>query len=354
MSGKSAATLTARQTSLSGRVAGAVFATVRRQLGRTQEQLAEHLQVSPDTLQGWESGRKPQVNLAFSRLRQLRRALAALGSSPHQLLLWDTALHVDAILADLGQDDPRQHPLALLVPDRTTSELLAWPLTGDPPRQLRGTGARLIVPRGEQDAVAADLREVADRAGHGTVEAGMIRRQVKFLVAGNPASHEWVDQQERHDARHIRDLSDWSPDWAVMRSAAVSAAHTGDTGLLARFIDEGLANEATIAANLSYWAYWVGESPTEWDSDLAMNTGSTSWSGDQLLDSLLGGVVDAPYRDLCAVTLWALLGSRRRLAADPKRQRQIATAVSTALDSHQFSLHARQRLEQVHYLVGSE
>jgi hypothetical protein len=60
------------------------------------------------------------------------------------------------------------------------TELLACPLAGIPPRQLRATNAQLYVPAGVRDAVAADLlREAADRSAHD--ERGtMVRRQVKL------------------------------------------------------------------------------------------------------------------------------------------------------------------------------
>lgn len=42
-----------------GTVSGYVFRLIREQLDNTQETLAEQLRVSPDTVAGWESGRRP-------------------------------------------------------------------------------------------------------------------------------------------------------------------------------------------------------------------------------------------------------------------------------------------------------
>ncbi|MGH8880253.1 MAG: helix-turn-helix domain-containing protein, partial [Stackebrandtia sp.] len=54
--------LTGGETEVAGRVAGAVLAAIRVQLGRTQEQLATELSVGLTTIQAWESGRRPLIN----------------------------------------------------------------------------------------------------------------------------------------------------------------------------------------------------------------------------------------------------------------------------------------------------
>jgi DNA-binding XRE family transcriptional regulator len=65
---------------LGGRVGGAVLAAIRTQISATQEELAERTGVSPTTVQAWERGRKPLVNMPFARLRNLRRDLEAAGA----------------------------------------------------------------------------------------------------------------------------------------------------------------------------------------------------------------------------------------------------------------------------------
>jgi hypothetical protein len=50
------------------------------------------------------------------------------------------------------------------LPDRAMTGLLAWPLSGQPPRQLASTRADLAAGSGEIAAVSAALREAADRA----------------------------------------------------------------------------------------------------------------------------------------------------------------------------------------------
>lgn len=95
---------------LAGRVGGAVLATMRTRIPLTQEDLAERLQVSPTTVQAWERGRKPLINMPFARLQSLRRELDAVGADPGLLRLWDKALHTDVILAALDTPSPWSSP----------------------------------------------------------------------------------------------------------------------------------------------------------------------------------------------------------------------------------------------------
>ena len=341
---------------LAGRVAGAVLATMRKRAQLTQEGLAERLGVSPTALQAWERGRKPLVNMPFARLQIVRHELDAAGVDPGLLLLWDKALHADVMLAALDIPDPERHPLALVVPDRTATELLSWPIIGQPPRQLAGSRAVLPVGRGELAAVTTALREVADRASGDGEHPSMLRRQVKFLLAktDDPVARQWAADAELSDVRSPGDLRQWTPRWPVARSAAHVAAAAGDLDPMHRFIDRGLSDDRLISANLNYWAYWAGEYPALWNGDSAMTqAGDDAWSGTRLLGTLLRGVVDAPYRDLCAHSLWALLLRQRHLAASPQRRSQIQSAVSQALQAKDLAPSARQRLEQVDYLVRS-
>jgi transcriptional regulator with XRE-family HTH domain len=344
-------TRTGDMTPLCGRVAGAVLATIRRQLGYTQEQLAERLEVSPVTLQTWERGAKPLVNLPHVRLHQLRRRLVILGAPEDLLRIWDTALQVDNVLAQIDSPDPDDHPLAFTVPTRAMTELLAWPLFGAVPRGLAGTPARLDVARGERQSVLSALRAVAERAVGRTERHAMLRRQVRFLLARDPASRDWVAHQQPTDVRP-RDLGEWTPAWPLARSAAVTAATAGDLDLIRAFIATGLSTDTGIAANLRYWAYWVGEIPELWDADAAMTRAGTSgWSGELLLGSLLDGVLNAPYRDLSAQTLWALLRVRKRLASDPAWTRPIQQAVQRALDSGHLDDSSARKLDAVNYTL---
>jgi transcriptional regulator with XRE-family HTH domain len=341
---------------LDGRVAGAVLAAIRHELGLGQEDLARVLGVALNTVQSWERGRNPLIRLPFARLRQLGRVLLVRGARPELVAAFETALTVDDILSGLDQRDPHRHPLGLTVPDRVTTEMLTWPLTGAVPRQLRDTSAALHIPAGQRAQAVASLRALAESAGTGE-QGAMLRRQTIFLVASHDAVHDpvegWAAEQIQRQAT-AADLRHWTPEWAVARSAAVRAASVGDLDLLGRFVTDGLADPECQQANLRYWAYWVGEFGAPWASDADMvRADADAWSGELLLPSLLAGVVGAPYRELCAHTLWALAKARRTLVTQPKWAAKISTTVDIATADNTLSPKARQRLEQVHYLLGS-
>lgn len=378
-----AAGLTPSADELVGRVSGAVLAAIRTASGRTQEELAEQLRVGLSTVQAWESGRRPLIRVSFQDLQRLHRQLARNGTAPGLLHVLDQALLADSIYNDIAGDttDGRaggavagavgDHPLSLVVPDRALTELLAWPLAGPTPRRLPVT-ARLPVAQGVRDAVAADLRAAADRAVAGERSA-MLRRQVKFLVAGNAASRDWLSERAAADIRAQPDLRSWSPHWALARSQAVTSALEGDPEPLRRFIRHGLRDDAGIEANLNYWAYWVGEHTAPWSADADMTRPTEPWSGQRLLDSLLDGAVHAPYRELCAHALWSLLRHRRHLLRDPRAAARVAAAATRALETTEsntagsntgqsntgqssvveLDADAARRLEQVRYLAES-
>lgn len=344
--------LTAGADELAGRIAGAVLAAIRTETGRTQQDLAEQMRVGLSTVQAWESGRRPLIKASFQDLQRLNRQLRVDGAPVGLLHLLEQALLVDSIYTDMSATESRSHPLALLVPDRALTELLTWPLTGETPQQLRATKVRLYVPTGVRDAVATELRRAADSSPRDE-RGAMMRRQVKFLVAGNSASAEWVRAQAAEDVRAHVDLRTWSPNWPVARSQAVSSAQEGDPEPLRQFIERGLADDATMTANLTYWAYWVGEHAAPWTQDADMVDPSQDWAGDRLLDSLVQGVARAPYRELCIHSLWALLRRRGRLLRRPAAAERVRKAAELALDTETLEIGTRQRLEQVRYLAES-
>ena len=344
-------TLTAGADELVGRVAGAVLAAIRAQIGSTQEELAEQLQVGLSTVQAWESGRRPLIRASFQDVQRLHRRLRLNGAPAGLLHVLDQALLADSIYNDMATGPADEHPLSLLVPDRTLTELLAWPLAGPTPRQLPRR-ARLDVSVGVRDAVAADLRRAVDQRAPDE-RGAMIRRQVKFLVADNAASQGWLRERAATDVRAQSDLRSWSPAWAVARSQAVTSAHAGDPEPLRRFIRHGLSDDIGIQANLNYWAYWVGEHTAAWTADADMTRPTDPWSGERLLDSLLYGAVHAPYRELCAHALWSLLRRRRHLLQRLQVAGRVEAAAARALDAADLDADAARRLEQVRYLAES-
>ncbi|WP_369024121.1 helix-turn-helix domain-containing protein [Nocardia cyriacigeorgica] len=343
-------------SALEGRVSGAALAVIRRQLGLSQDALATSLGVGVKTVGAWEQGRNPLIRLPYSRLRQLSRALSSIGAALDSVAAFETALSVDDILSGLDEKDPRRHPLALTVPDRTTTEMLMWPFTGVAPRQLGDGSAALHIPAGQRTEAVGLLRALAESAGD-SEQGAMLRRQAVFLVATHDAAHKCQDQWAFDQIKKqvsAADLRRWSPEWAVARSAAIRAASAGDPEPLHRFVAEGMNDPDCVLANLRYWAYWVGEFSAPWSSDADMvRPDRDSWSGEHLLRSLLSGVAGAPYRELCAHTLWALARARRTLVTHPRWASLISTTVDEVTAGDGLTVRARQLLEQVHYLVGS-
>ncbi len=126
----------------------------------------------------------------------------------------------------------------------------------------------------------------------------------------------------------------------------------GDLEPLRRFIREGLTTDKQIAANLQYWAYWVGEIPVLWSADTDM-LAPQHYSGEVLLGSLITGLELAPYRDLCACSIWALLIERPRLVENAtltgRLRSSIASVTGTATSLGNDTI---RRLDQVAYRIG--
>src|SRR3712207_960864 len=120
MAGKA---LTAGADEVVGRIAGAVLAAIRTEIGSTQDELAEQLQVGLSTVQAWESGRRPLIRASFQDVQRLHRRLRFNGATPGLLHVLDQALLADSIYNDMATGSAAgEHPLSLLVPDRTLTE----------------------------------------------------------------------------------------------------------------------------------------------------------------------------------------------------------------------------------------
>ncbi|WP_427251152.1 hypothetical protein [Bacillus cereus] len=95
-----------------GAVTGFVLRLARESIPRTQAALAAALEVDTDTVQGWESGRRPLANMRAGSLLELRRRLPALGADPVLVGWLDAAMDADRVLtAGLGET-AAPHPLA--------------------------------------------------------------------------------------------------------------------------------------------------------------------------------------------------------------------------------------------------
>ncbi|MBT2406718.1 MULTISPECIES: helix-turn-helix domain-containing protein, partial [unclassified Streptomyces] len=173
-------------------VSGYVFRVTREQLNHTQESVAEAFQVSPDTVAGWESGRRPLTSLAVGQMLVHRHRLMRMGASPTLLLALEKALEADVLLASaLTDDEPTgDSPLGAWVIQRDLVEMLAWPLNGVTPEPMRALQAPTRPRRGpapNRPELSADDRRRFFRRMRRTAEEArtgefLLRRQALYLA----------------------------------------------------------------------------------------------------------------------------------------------------------------------------
>jgi hypothetical protein len=169
----------------------------------------------------------------------------------------------------------------------------------------------------------------------------------------NPGSETtaWLRELEQREARVPRRFDTWSPSWTAARSLVVARARQGDKEPLRYFIRTALSSDACQAANLNYWAYWIGETADTYSSDEFMAGDLGPWPGMALLRRFADNLVAAePLVDLYVHSLWALLERRGRLLDnDPQLARALVDRGETLLGEGELSGQSRRELEQVHY-----
>lgn len=256
----------------------------------SQERLAQVMEVSPDTVAGWETGRRPLASVRTARFSRLRSEAAHLGGDPRLVRLLVIAMDADQVLdharaVAVGHEPGDFHPLGTHVHRREVIELAAWPLTGRTPAGLPGPAGRHgpapsmpEISAGERAAVFDHLRRVAETSG----EDSLLRRQALYLQSYDRREDAapWMADQYRREPRR---QSGWTPSWPVIRTLAAAMVRYGDPAALLDFTEYGLADEPGQVANLNYWAYWVGETPAVERDDSFMPARLGPWRGDGIL-----------------------------------------------------------------------
>lgn len=365
MPSSSEPTLTGSQGSPSkpraGVISGYVFRVIREQLGHTQDTMAEQLRVSADSIAGWESGRRPLTAVSVGQMLVYRHRLMQMGTSPALLQALERAIEADVLLSSALDDQvpAQESPLGAWVMQRDLVEVLAWPLNGVPPQPVRNLPApprprRGPVPSGPELSAAerkvffARMRRTAEQARGD--QHFLLRRQALYLSGYDDQADtaDWLAHQQATERP-----SNWLIDWLNARSVAAVAARQGDRDRMAHFIDTALGDEAGQAANLSYWAYWIGEmGQLELSDDFIASPTLGPWPGDKLLAHLAQGLSPAHgYVDLNIHSLWSLLAVRPNLLRSGAASRALREPLPMMLDSRELSPRARRELESVRYAV---
>jgi transcriptional regulator with XRE-family HTH domain len=338
-----------------GVIAGQVLQLARRSAGLSQEALAELLDVSLDTIQGWESGRRRLPAIRIEALVDVRHELAAAGADHQVVAALEPALDADWLIGRTLEARGRAHPLAVLVTTRQVHDLLVWALTGHRPSWLLGNHAgagngRPGLGAPERRAMFARLRELAEGADGRRQEGTQLRRQATFLAAYDPTpdTDAWLAALPAANPQP----GEWSPEWVAARSRAVTEAARGNPDRLRWFIDRRLAgNDRLELAQLAWNAHYYGELDRRQTSEVFMVGDLPAWRGDRLLGWLAGRLdPSCGYVDLIAHELWALLASRHYLATDPAAA-GLRNRVEVLAGSEVLSDRSRRELGEVAYLL---
>jgi transcriptional regulator with XRE-family HTH domain len=317
--------------------AGHVLKLARESVaGLSQERLAEHLHVDVNTVQSWETGRRALTSIQLVTMKRLQHVLRRLGANEAALAALHDASEADYLLDYIfttRPDElvPESHPLATWVMTRSVAYILGWVLADQVPAWLsslprparRGPVAdKPYLGTADREHCFNHLRVAAEKtlvkSLHDDPGATLLRWQAYYLSAwtrdGDGETRGWLADMERAEHRLIQDRISWPPAWAAARSLAVAEARLGDPEPLRRFIDHSISSDQGQAANLNYWAYWVGEtSATHFGAEF-IGRPYPDWGGSILLGRLIDNLRPSEALiDLYVHSLAALLRHRPHL-----------------------------------------
>jgi len=351
-----------------GVVCGYLFKTIRESIRLTQVELAEELGVDVATIQGWESGRRSLTALRAGDLIRLRMKLTRLGAPPSAFTALNDAIEVDLIIADAidagsTNTNPHDHLLATSVHRRKITNLITWPFTGIAPPEVAQMASRRHARRGpvsnhpvlgaeERTRFFDHLMVMAD--ANRNDETALLRRQAIYLLGFDqrPETVAWLTDEQRRAVSSAGPADD-VPSWLAVRSSAVALASTGNRDPLAAFVSTGLADDTQEAANLNYWAYWVGEiSDVQVDDGFMAPDRPTTWEGVHLFEHLLASLrPTSDHIELNVHTLWSLVLARPRLLDSRPELRALAGGKLDEVDRGDLPSRTRQELASVGYAI---
>lgn len=141
--------------------------------------------------------------------------------------------------------------------------------------------------------------------------------------------------------------------WVTTRSVAIALTRCGQRDALRKFVTSLCDHEYELA-NLTYWAYWLGEIKDVHTDDSFMRLVPLgSWAGTHLLGHLANRIYpSAEQLELNVRTLWQLMLAKPHLLVQaPELRDQVAVHVEETLDYADVDKQARQELSDVRYAI---